>query len=59
MALAVPQGPVQVMVNWSTTKDVIAGRWLSALALALLVWVWWLERRLDDRRFAAQPGRAA
>jgi hypothetical protein len=59
MAFAVPEGPVQVTVNWSTTRDVIAGRLLSALALALIIGVCWAERRLNHRRFVAEPGRAA
>jgi hypothetical protein len=44
--LPVPEGVVQIMVDWSTTSDVIVGRWLSVAALALLGWTWWLERKL-------------
>jgi hypothetical protein len=45
MALAVPSGPVQIAADWSTTTDVIAGRWLSVLALTVLAGMHWLERR--------------
>jgi hypothetical protein len=47
MAVPVPQGPVDLAVDWTTTPDVIAGRWLSALALLLLAAVWILERQLQ------------
>jgi hypothetical protein len=53
MVLPVPEGPVQITVDWATTKDVIPGRWLSLVALALVGSVWWMERRLDARRSAA------
>ncbi len=31
IAVPVPQGPVDLTVDWTTTPDVIAGRWLSSL----------------------------
>ena len=46
MAVPVPQGPVDLTVDWTTTPDVVAGRWLSALAVLLLTGLWFLERRL-------------
>jgi hypothetical protein len=49
MVLPVHAGPVQIAVDWTTTKDVITGRWLSALALALIVWIWGMERKLSRR----------
>jgi hypothetical protein len=36
IAVPVPAGPVDVTANWTTTADVVAGRWISALALALV-----------------------
>lgn len=45
MAVPVPQGPVDLAVDWTTTPDVIAGRWLSALAVLLLTGLWLLERK--------------
>ena len=34
--LAVPEGPVEVTVDWTTTPDVWVGRWLSIAALLAL-----------------------
>jgi len=39
-----------VTVDWTTTPDVLAGRWLSALALLLLTALWLLERKLGRPR---------
>ena len=48
MAVPVPQGPVKLTVDWTTTGDVIVGRWLSLLALALLAALVWLERKFSS-----------
>ena len=45
MAVPVPQGPVKLAVDWTTTGDVILGRWVSLLGLALLATLFWLERK--------------
>jgi len=45
MAVAVPQGRVELAADWATTPDVLGGRWLSGLAALLLVGLWWLGRR--------------
>lgn len=45
MAVPVPAGPVLLTVDWTTTPDVVAGRWISALAAVLITALWWLERR--------------
>jgi hypothetical protein len=45
MAVPVPKGPVDLTVDWTTTPDVVAGRWLSGLALILLAALFLLERR--------------
>jgi hypothetical protein len=45
MAIPVTPGPVNVVVKWTTLPDVIAGRLVSALALALLIALYFLERR--------------
>jgi hypothetical protein len=45
MAVPVPRGAVTLTVDWTTTPDVIAGRWLSVLAVLLLAGVWLLERK--------------
>jgi hypothetical protein len=46
VAIPVPQGPVDLAVTWTNASDVIAGRWVSCLAAALLAALWWLERKL-------------
>jgi hypothetical protein len=48
----VPQGPVDLTVDWTTTPDVLAGRWLSALAVLLLISLCLLERRLTQPRLS-------
>jgi hypothetical protein len=46
IAVPVQQGQVDLAVDWTTTPDVIAGRWLSVLAVLLLTVLWLLERKL-------------
>ena len=46
IAVPIPQGKVDLTVDWTTTPDGIAGRWLSALAVLLLTGLWLLERKL-------------
>lgn len=50
MAVPVPQGPVTVDVSWTTTGDVIAGRWLTLAALLLVTLVYLRERKLSRPR---------
>ena len=45
IAVPVPQGPVDVTVDWATSPDVLVGRWLSALCVLLITLLWWVERR--------------
>jgi hypothetical protein len=49
IAVPVPQGPVDLTVDWTTTPDVLAGRWLSGLALILVTCLCLLERKLARR----------
>jgi len=42
----VSQGRAEIAADWTTTPDVKAGRWLSLLALFLLLALWSLERRI-------------
>jgi hypothetical protein len=53
IAVPVPQGPVDLAADWTTTPDVRAGRWLSVLALPLLTALCWFERRSQT----ASPSR--
>jgi 6-pyruvoyl-tetrahydropterin synthase related domain len=48
--LPVPQGPVDLTVDWTTTPDIVAGRWLTALALLLLIALGLLEHRTNSLR---------
>ena len=52
MAVPVPQGVVDLTVDWTTTADVVAGRWVSALALLLLAVLYLLERKLSRPRLS-------
>jgi hypothetical protein len=45
MAVPVPQGDVQVSVDWTTTGDVLAGRWLSAISFLLVTALLLTERK--------------
>ena len=47
----VPQGSVDLKADWTTTGDVIVGRWLSVLVLLLLTALCFVERRVSRRRF--------
>jgi len=49
MAILVQAGRVELDADWITTADVIAGRWLSGLALMLLTALWLLEQELNPR----------
>jgi len=44
MAVPVPQGPVDLTVDWTTTPDVRLGRWISLLAVLMLTGLCLLER---------------
>jgi hypothetical protein len=55
MAVPVPQGPVDLTVDWTTTPDVVIGRWLSGLALILLAALYFTERKLGQIRFSSRP----
>jgi hypothetical protein len=54
LAVPVLQGPVDLTVDWTTTPDVIAGRWLSGLAVLLLTGLWIGEQKLGfcERKLA-------
>jgi hypothetical protein len=52
MTVPVPQGPVELTADWITTPDVVAGRWLSALALALVTALCLLERKKSRPRLS-------
>ncbi len=45
IAVSIPQGPVTVTADWTSTRDVVISRWVASIALALLVLLWLAERR--------------
>jgi hypothetical protein len=47
IVVPVPQGQLDLTVDWIATPDVVAGRWLSVLAVLLLSALWVFERRLN------------
>jgi hypothetical protein len=52
IAVPIPQGKNHVAVDWTATEDTRMGRWLSALALVLLIGLWWTERKLAPARLS-------
>lgn len=44
IVVPVQPGPVELTVDWTTTADVVAGRWLSGLAVLALTILWLLEK---------------
>ena len=53
MSVPVPQGQFVLSVDWTVTRDVIIGRWLSTLSLLLLAALYIAERRLSSRALPA------
>ena len=45
MAVPVPQGRDLVSVDWTTTVDVVEGRWVSGVALVLVIALYSFERK--------------
>ncbi len=37
IAVPVPQGPVNLTIDWTITPDVVAGRWISGLSVLLVI----------------------
>lgn len=54
MAVPVPQGAVQLDVDWITTGDVVMGRLISILSLGYITVLWLVERKLRAARRPAQ-----
>ena len=45
IVVPVPQGAVDLTMDWTMSPDVLAGRWLSAFSVLLLLALWWVELR--------------
>ncbi len=52
IVVPVQQGPVEVTADWSATPDILRGRGLSGLGLALMAGVFILERRVSRGRLS-------
>jgi hypothetical protein len=52
MAVPVPQGAVTLSADWTTTTDVVVGRWLSALSVLALTGLCLFERRRSRARLS-------
>jgi hypothetical protein len=50
LAVPVLAGPVVLSVDWTTTPDVVAGRWITALSALVLTVLGLLKRRSERRR---------
>ncbi len=50
MAVPVPQGPVELTVDWVNSPDVMAGRWLSGVSVLVLTVFCLFERRRKGSR---------
>jgi hypothetical protein len=57
MAVPVPQGHVELAIDWTITRDAIIGRWLSALSLVLLAGLYFAERRASLRAPPVRPSQ--
>jgi hypothetical protein len=56
MAVPVPQGALQLDVDWITTGDVVMGRLISLMSLGYITILWLVERKLSAaRRSNAKP----
>jgi hypothetical protein len=52
MAVAVPQGAFNLSVDWTTTRDTVLARWLSALSVFALTGLCLFENRLKQARLS-------
>jgi hypothetical protein len=56
MVVPVPQGPVQVNVDWTITGDVVMGRLLSLISLGCIGLLYLIERKLNAvQKVKAEP----
>ncbi len=54
IAVPVTAGPSTIEVRWSTTPDVLQGRWISLASLVLLAGLWIGERRIREIRLSSR-----
>lgn len=46
IVVPIPQGPVELVADWTTTRDVLAARGITAVAIVLLAALWRRERKI-------------
>ena len=56
IAVPVDAGVAKIDVVWTTTPDVIAGRWASGIALLLLLGLGWMETRVEHPGSGVKKG---
>jgi hypothetical protein len=52
MAVPVPQGRVDLTVDWTTTPDIVVGRWLSGIVLIFVTGLCAMEKRRGQARLS-------
>jgi hypothetical protein len=57
MAVPVPQGHVELAIDWAITHDAIIGRWLSGLSLILMAGLYFTERKASSRPPPMHPSQ--
>ena len=57
MAVPIPAGHIELVIDWSTTPDVIIGRCVTVLALILLAGLYFAERRSSAHTSPPQPSQ--
>lgn len=50
IAVPVAGGPMKVRIDWRSTSDVIASRWITLAGVLALLWLW----RMEGKRLRAQ-----
>jgi hypothetical protein len=50
LAVPVLAGPVDLSVDWTTSPDAVAGRWISALSVLAITGLGLLALRRNERR---------
>ena len=45
ISIPVPQGPIHLTIDWTITRDFLAGRWLCGISALLLAGLWLYELR--------------
>ena len=57
MAVPVTAGHADIAIDWATTRDEIIGRWLSALALIVLIGLYFVERRVSAHTYPSDSSQ--